>query len=97
VAQKVNLGNLGVRNAMRPKERALPFLGVLGCATLGDSWRKRGFAGVDRYAIVTLPEDVLLEVSVLNSSTPRKLCYWKDQRSIHASHRDPCWNLVFRD
>jgi len=29
VAQKVNLGNLGVRNAMRPKERALPFLGVL--------------------------------------------------------------------
>jgi len=29
VAQKVNLGNLGVRNAMRPNERALPFLGVL--------------------------------------------------------------------
>jgi len=50
----VNLGNLGVRNARRPKERALPFLGVLGCATLGDSWRKRGFAVVDRYAIVTI-------------------------------------------
>jgi len=31
----------------------LPFLGVLGCATLGDSWRKRGFAVVVRYAIVT--------------------------------------------
>jgi len=29
VAQKVNLGNLGVWNARRPKERALPFLGVL--------------------------------------------------------------------
>ncbi len=57
VAQKVNLGNLGVRNARRPKERALPFLGVLGCATLGDSWRKRGFAVVVRYAIVTDPSE----------------------------------------
>jgi len=48
VAQKVNLGNLGVRNAMRPNERAR-------CRfCLGDSWRKRGFAVVVRYAIVTI-------------------------------------------
>jgi len=43
VAQKVNLGNLGVRNAMRR----------VAVLTLGDSWRKRGFAVVVRYAIVT--------------------------------------------
>ena len=42
VAQKVNLGNLGVRNAMRPKERALPCFWA-SCAV------------VVRYAIVTIP------------------------------------------
>jgi len=36
----------------------LPFLGVLGCATLGDSWRKRGFAVVVRYTIVTVTVSV---------------------------------------
>jgi len=55
VAQKVNLGNLGVRNAMRPNERARcrfwASCDVRLSAIVGENVN---FAVVVRYAIVTL-------------------------------------------